>query len=187
MCILKGFNTTLAKTTTTVFPFGIWFANATTMYVADEGNGSNTYSDGMYTAAAGQPTAGLQKWVFNAGANEWKPAYTLQAGLNLGMPYNITGYPTGNNLATGLPWARATDGLRNITGIVNGDGTATIYAITSTVSGNGDQGADPNRLVVITDSLDAAGTTPPSGESFTTLRAAGNLEVLRGVSFTPGT
>jgi hypothetical protein len=96
MCILKGFNTTLAKTTTNVFPFGIWFANATTMYVADEGNGSNTYSDGMYTAAAGQPTAGLQKWVFNAGANEWKPAYTLQAGLNLGMPYNITGYPTGN-------------------------------------------------------------------------------------------
>ncbi len=187
MCILKGFNTTLAKTTTNVFPFGIWFANATTMYVADEGNGSNTYSDGMYTAAAGQPTAGLQKWVFNAGANEWKLAYTLQAGLNLGMPYNITGYPTGNNLATGLPWAPATDGLRNITGIVNGDGTATIYAITSTVSGNGDQGADPNRLVVITDSLDAAGTTPPSGESFTTLRAAGNLEVLRGVSFTPGT
>lgn len=187
MCILKGFNTTLAKTTTNVFPFGIWFANATTMYVADEGNGSNTYSDGMYTAAAGQPTAGLQKWVFNAGANEWKLAYTLQAGLNLGMPYNITGYPTGNNLATGLPWAPATDGLRNITGIVNGDGTATIYAITSTVSGNGDQGADPNKLVVITDSLDAAGTTPPAGESFTTLRAAGNLEVLRGVSFTPGT
>ena len=187
MCILKGFNTTLAKTTTNVFPFGIWFANATTMYVADEGNGSNAYSDGMYTAAAGQPTAGLQKWVFNAAANEWKPAYTLQAGLNLGMPYNITGYPTGNNLATGLPWAPATDGLRNITGIVNGDGTATIYAITSTVSGNGDQGADPNKLVVITDSLDAAGTTPPAGESFTTLRAAGNLEVLRGVSFTPGT
>ena len=187
MCILNGFNTTLAKTTTNVFPFGIWFANATTMYVADEGNGSNSYSDGMYTAAGGQPTAGLQKWVFNAGANEWKPAYTLQAGLNLGMPYNITGYPTGNNLATGLPWAPATDGLRNITGIVNGDGTATIYAITSTVSGNGDQGADPNKLVVITDSLDAAGTTPPSGESFTTLRAAGNLEVLRGVSFTPGT
>jgi hypothetical protein len=37
----------------------------------------------------------------------------------------------------------ATDGLRNITGVVNGDGTATIYAITSTVIGNGDQGAEP--------------------------------------------
>ena len=37
MCILKGFNTVLAKTTTNVFPFGVWFANATTLYVADEG------------------------------------------------------------------------------------------------------------------------------------------------------
>jgi len=54
------------------------------------------------------------------------------------------------------------------------------------VSGNGDQGADPNKLVAITDSLSAGGPTPPSSESFTTVRAAGNLEVLRGVSFTPG-
>ena len=42
MCILKGFNTILAKTTTNVFPFGVWFANANTLYVADEGNGDNT-------------------------------------------------------------------------------------------------------------------------------------------------
>ena len=67
---------------------------------------------------------------------------------------------------------------------VNGDGTATIYAITSTVSGNGDQGADPNKLVAITDNW--AATALPAGESFATLRTAGNLEVLRGVSFTPG-
>ena len=66
-------------------------------------------------------------------------------------------------------------------------GTATIYAITSTVSGNGDQGADPNKLFVITDRLDTVEPTPPTGESFTILRSAGNLEVLRGVSFTPGT
>src|SRR5262249_46224805 len=43
MCILKGFNTVLAKTTTNVFPFGIWFADANTLYVADEGSGSATY------------------------------------------------------------------------------------------------------------------------------------------------
>ncbi|MGC1254162.1 MAG: hypothetical protein WA867_01305 [Candidatus Acidiferrales bacterium] len=66
---------------------------------------------------------------------------------------------------------------------MNGDGTATIYAITSTVSGNGDQGADPNKLVAITDNL--AATTLPA-ETFTPLRTAGNLEVLRGVSFAPG-
>ena len=115
---------------------------------------------------------------------------TLTAGLNLGLPYNVPGYPTGNNSGTGgtgFPWAPATDGLRNITGVVNGDGTATIYAITSTISGSGDQGADPNKLVVITDSLSAGGPTPPSGESFTTLKTAGYGEVLRGVSFTPGT
>ncbi len=63
----------------------------------------------------------------------------------------MPGYPTGDNVATGLPWAPATDGLRNITGRVNPNGTVTIYAITSTVSGGGDQGADPNKLVAITD------------------------------------
>jgi hypothetical protein len=136
--------------------------------------------------AAGQTKAGLQKWVFNSTTQQWNLAYTLQAGLALGAPYTIASFPTSNNPATGLPWAPATDGLRNIIGNVNGDGTATIYAISSTVSGNGDQGADPNKLVAITDSLTAAGPTAPAGESFTTVRAAGNLEVLRGVSFTPG-
>jgi len=105
--------------------------------------------------------------------------------LQLGIPYTVAGYPTGNNSATGLPWSPGTDGLRNVSGIVNGDGTATIYAITSTVSGDGDQGADPNELVVITDSLSANGLPP--GEGFTTLQTAGFGEVLRGVSFTPGT
>ena len=91
---------------------------------------------------------------------QWKLAYTLQAGLGLGRPYTVPGYPTGTNTATGLPWAPATDGLRNITGRVNRDGTVTIYAITSTVSGSGDQGADPNKLVAITDNLDAAARQP---------------------------
>jgi hypothetical protein len=31
MCILKGFNTTLAKTSTDSLPFGLWFANANTL------------------------------------------------------------------------------------------------------------------------------------------------------------
>ena len=63
--------------------------------------------------------------------------------------------------------------------------TATIHAITSTISGSGDQGADPNKLVVITDRLSA--TTLPASEQFFTLRAAGFGEVLRGVAWTPGT
>jgi len=70
--------------------------------------------------------------------------YTLQNGLGLGMNYTVGNYfPT------------ATDGLRNITGIVNPDGTVTIYGITSTVSTSGDQGADPNEIVDITDQLAA--------------------------------
>jgi hypothetical protein len=183
MCILKGFPTALKSATS--FPFGVWFANADTMYVADEGNGDNTFStaSGTYVNAAAQTTAGLQKWVFNG--TSWNLAYTLTAGLNLGVPYTVPGYPTGDNPATGLPWAPATDGLRNLTGRVNRNGSVTIWAITSTVSGNGDQGADPNELVSITDN--PAATAPAPGESFSVIRSAGFGEVLRGVSFTPGT
>jgi hypothetical protein len=180
MCVLKGFPTTLAKSST-AFPFGLWFANPTTLYVADEGDGTHTFANGTYTDAAAQTTAGLQKWVFGNG--QWDLAYTLQSGLNLGTPYTVPGYPTGNNALTELPWSPATDGLRNITGRVNHDGTATVYGITSTVSGSGDQGADPNRLVAVTDRLSA---TSSGAETFHTLRTAKFGEVLRGVSFTPG-
>jgi hypothetical protein len=186
MCILKGFSTTLAKTSTS-FPFGVWFADAKTLYVSDEGNGTTTFDpvSGKYTAAASQTGAGLQKWVFDAGLGAWKLAYVLQAGLNLGVPYTVKDYPTGQNPKTGLPWAPAADGLRNIMGRVNRDGTATIWGITSTVSGDGDQGADPNQLVMIRDNL--AATSLPAGESFSAIRTARFGEVLRGVSFTPGT
>lgn len=68
----------------------------------------------------------------------------------------------------------------------NKNGANLVYmAITSTVSGNGDQGADPNQLVMITDNL--AATSAPAGESFAVIRTARFGEVLRGVSFTPGT
>ncbi|GIQ73285.1 hypothetical protein [Bradyrhizobium sp. RD5-C2] len=185
MCVLSGFPTALKSTTS--FPFGIWFADANTLYVADEGNGTATFdpASNSYPAAKAQTSAGLQKWVFDSTAGAWKQAYTLQAGLDLGVPYTVQGYPTGNNAATGKPWSPATDGLRNITGRVNRDGSVSIWAITSTVSGSGDQGADPNKLVMITDKLSAA--TLPANERFVTLRTANSGEALRGVSFTPGT
>jgi hypothetical protein len=87
----------------------------------------------------------------------------------------------------GLPWSPATDGLRNITGHVDWDGNVTIWGITSTVSGNGDQGADPNRLVAITDKLTNTDPGVAAAEQFHTLRTAQFGEVLRGVSMTPGT
>jgi hypothetical protein len=55
------------------------------------------------------------------------------------------------------------------------------------VSGGGDQGADPNRLFVV---VDYAPNTDPSLASkfpFFEVQGAQFGEVLRGVSFTPGT
>ncbi|RQH05782.1 hypothetical protein [Paraburkholderia dinghuensis] len=187
MCILAGFPTTPNKSATTLsYPFGLWFADANTLYVADEGDGYTGGAD-LYTHAAAQPHAGLQKWIYNAGTKTWTLAYTLQAGMDLGTQYTVKGYPSGANAATGLPWAPATDGLRNLTGRVDDDGTATIWAITSTVSGNGDVGADPNKLVAIRDIVKNATAADASQEKFVTLRSAGYAEVLRGVSFAPGT
>jgi hypothetical protein len=187
MCILAGFpSTPNNKATTLSYPFGLWFADANTLYVADEGDGYPGPKD-PYQHAAAQTTAGLQKWTYNARTKTWSLAYTLQAGLNLGTQYTVPGYPAGNNAATGLPWAPATDGLRNLTGRVDDDGTATIWAITSTVSGNGDLGADPNQLVAIRDIVKNKTASGAAQEKFVTLRSAGFAEVLRGVSFTPGT
>ncbi|MBV8842561.1 MAG: hypothetical protein JO307_07100 [Bryobacterales bacterium] len=167
--VLPGFPVTLAKdTTTATYPFGIWFANSTTLYVGDEG-------DGVVADAASSKTAGLEKWVLTNGT--WKMVYAMQNGLNLGQQYSITGYPTTLNPAT--------DGIRNITGKVNGDGTVTIWGVTSTVSANGDQGADPNKLVSITDTLANTDPSVAANEKFTTVRSANWGEVLRGVSFAP--
>jgi len=187
MCILKGFPTVLAKSSSSVhYPFGIWFANATTLYVADEGDGYTGGTD-LYTHAAAQTLAGLEKWVFDSTTRQWSLAYTLQNGLELGIPYTVPGFPLGTNAATGLPWSPATDGLRNLIGRVDYFGNATIWALTSTISGDGDTGADPGRLVVITDCLDNTDPAVAADEKFFTLRTAGFGEVLRGVSFTPGT
>jgi len=140
--------------------------------VADEGDGK-TPAD-----AADNPNAGLQKWVFNG--STWQLAYVLQTGLNLGTKYPVVGYDDPS-----LDPAPA--GLRNLTGRVNDDGSVNIWAVTSTVSALTDQGADPNQLVTITDAL---GNTDPgvaSTESFSVVRTAQSGEVLRGVSFAPGT
>src|SRR6202012_4595034 len=168
--ILPGFPQTLAKTAgaSNSYPFGIWFANATTLYVADEG-------DGVAADAAGSQYAGLQKWSLVNGT--WQLDYVLQNGLNLGVPYTFTSYPAALNPST--------DGLRNLTGKVNSNGTVTIWAVTSTVSANADAGADPNKLVMITDTLANTTAAGASSETFTTIRTANANEVLRGVAFAP--
>lgn len=198
MCILAGFPTTLARAlptppvqapgNTTSYPFGLWFANKDTLYVADEGDGydGTAASGDIYSHAAAQPSAGLQKWIFNHEQKTWQFAYVIQNGLNLGVPYTVANYPTGTNTATGLPWAPATDGLRNITGLVGPGNVAAIWGVTSTVSGNGDQGADPNKVVVVLDRVENTDATKGALTSFFEFQQAGSGEVLRGVSFTPG-
>jgi hypothetical protein len=193
MCVLKGFPTTLASATSGVsYPFGMWFANSTTLYVADEGSGKG---------GTGDTTGGLQKWVFNG--TSWSLAYTIQTGLNIGIAYSVNpspagvngdpnpeNYPTGTNSGPGgtaKSWAPATDGLRNLAGRINGDGTVTLWATTSTVSGSGDQGTDPNQLVAVTDTLSYGTAAQATGESFGTVLAPTDGVVYRGVSFTPGT
>jgi hypothetical protein len=200
--ILKGFPTGLVRNEVnpdgSEYPFGLWFANPTTLYVADEGAGDNAYdaSTNTYTAAAASTNAGLQKWSFNSSTGQWQLDYVLQNGLNLGQPYHVAkdangdAYPNGLNntdSGTGLPWAPATGGLRNLTGRVNPDGTVSLWASTSTLSGSGDQGADPNRLVEITDDLGATSGSQAASEQFHTVVKAIDGQVVRGVSFTPGT
>ena len=190
--ILPGFPTSLASgvdqngnPAPIAFPFGIWFADANTLYVCDEGDGTlvTPAVNGNVADAASQATAGVQKWSLVNGA--WRLDYILQYGLDIGVPYSVPNYPTALNPAT--------DGCRNLTGRVRHDGIVEIYAVTSTVSASGDQGADPNKLVKVTDRLRA--TTLPQGDGdhdrddsfgqFVTIRSARAGEVLRGVAFAP--
>jgi len=176
--ILPGFPNTAASTGT-AFPFGIWFADANTLYVCDEGDGTYVTPpvNGNVADAQSLATAGLQKYSLINGT--WVLQYILQDGLDIGVPYSIPRYPTSLNPATG--------GCRNIAGRHNGDGTVTIFAITSTISANGDTGADPNKLVKVTDRV--SDTTLPTGDfhfgHITTIRSADAREVLRGVAFAP--
>ncbi len=160
--ILPGFPTALASGTPTFFPFGIWFADATTLYVGDEGS-QDLKAD---------PNAGLQKWIFDG--KTWNLAYVISAGLNLDKPYSVANYPT-----VDLP---STTGLRNIAGNVQGD-TVTVFAATATYSGLGDPGADPNSVVEVVDRLDAR--TAPAGETFRTIAPAFAGLVYRGLAYVP--
>jgi len=140
--ILNGFPTTPARTSPDYTPFGLFFANPTTLYVADEGSG-----DSVDLANH----SGLEKWTLSG--DTWHLDYTLQSNL-IGRTYHVPGWD----------FEETTVGLRNLAGRLNADGTVTLWGTTSTTSGSGDNGADPNEIVVITDSL--AATSLPGSEHF---------------------
>ena len=143
--VLPGFSTSSAKTAPDYTPFGLFFANSTTLYVADEGSGD---------ALDVSTHAGLEKWTLTNGV--WQLDYTLKSGL-IGQTYSVTGWN----------YQETTVGLRNLTGKVNANGTVTLFATTATTSGSGDNGADPNEIVDITDLLSS--TTLPNNEAFSVL------------------
>jgi len=163
--VVPGFPTDSAKATGGDYtPFAVFFANATTMYVSDEGSGDAT-DTGTH--------AGLQKWSLVSGT--WQLDYVLTQGLIGQVDSGLTG-------ADGA-WPNVTTaGLRNLTGVVNGT-QVTLWATTSTLSTSGDNGADPNKVVVITDSLSATTAAQVTSESFTTLIGPTYGTVYRGVAF----
>jgi len=170
--VLPGFNTLsekVAESTTnpvaTPHPFGMWFANASTLFVADEG-------DGVRLGVAGKTTtfAGLQEWLLVGGS--WQLSQTFQSGL-------VGTFAAG----TGLPWQVEEDGLRNITGEQNADGSFTIFGTTSTVSDEltHDLGADPNEIVSIT----IGANSTAANTAFSVFESAAAGERFGGVAIAP--
>ncbi|MEJ0094951.1 MAG: hypothetical protein WDN46_16445 [Methylocella sp.] len=165
--IAPGFPTDSAKSTGGDFtPFALFFANATTMYVTDEGSGNDT------DAAS---HAGLEKW--SLVNHVWQLDYVLTKGLIGVVDKNLNGFDGQYPDVT-------TVGLRNMTGVVSPDGAVTLWATTSTSSASGDNGADPNKVVRITDDLAATTLTGRvAQESFKTLAGPTYGTVYRGVAY----
>jgi hypothetical protein len=190
--VLPGFSTLSEKTNEktnangTYHPFGLYFASATTLFVADEGDGSLEGSTGKVTQYAG-----LEQWSYSSTTSTWTLVATYQGGLNINTSTS-TATVTNPSPATGDPatWNVYTDGLRNLTGQSNSDGSVTLYATTSTTSNDGthDLGSDPNQVVSINIpasqlALTAAASSAPT-QSFTVVKQATAGQRLGGVLIT---
>ena len=71
---------------------------------------------------------------------------------------------------------------------MNDDGTVMLWATTSTSSASGDNGADPNRVVLITDRVSATKMTGEvPRETFTTIAGPTYGTAYRGVAYVCGT
>jgi hypothetical protein len=165
--IVPGFPTDSAKATGGNYtPFAVFFADADTMYVSDEGSGNVTDTS---------THAGLEKWSKVNGT--WQLDYILTKGLIGTVDGNLNG-PDGQYPDV------TTVGLRNLTGHVEPNGLVTLWATTSTSSAAGDQGADPNKVVKIKDVLSATTLTGPVAlEKFKTVLGPVYGTVYRGVAY----
>ena len=155
-------------------PEEFFYANATTLYVADSGAPKSGKAD-----TAGIGDGGLQKYTLNAATGLWVLDYTLSLGLNLvdnasaNIAANSNGLGGYNNDVTGL------FGLTGEDITVNGIQEVELFA-----TSYGKNELDTSYLYGITDVLGDTASSQVGTESFTTLDSAAGAE-LRGVSFTP--
>ena len=144
-------------------PEQFYFANATTLYIADSGAPKNGSAE---AAALGE--GGLQKWSLVGGV--WVLDYDIYAGLNL----------VDNGAANAAtPTAPGVTGLFGLAGQVQADGTVELFA-----TSYGLNELSPSFLYEVTDTV---GNINPVGtsESFNTLLAAPAGTDIRGVAFAP--
>jgi hypothetical protein len=146
-------------------PENYFFANATTLYVADSGDPKNNSNcSGSNCVSIGD--GGLQKWSLVGGT--WQLDYTLANANGLGLVSNANGTQT-----------MGSSGLYGLTGKVVG-GTVELFATNYTLS-------DLNQtyLYGISDSLSATQASQVTGETFSLLATAPPDTTFKGVSFAP--
>ena len=179
--ILNGFNTASEKVVEgnvatpkgVDHPFGMWFANSSTLFVADEGDGVRLNADGTFpTTGKTRTFAGLQEWNLNTTTNTWSRSQIFQTGL---LDQTATDQ--------GLGWLVQQDGLRNITGRVNDDGSYTIFGTTATISNEQthDLGADANEIVSIT----IGANSTAANTAFSVVQTAALGQRFGGVALAP--
>ncbi len=143
--------------TVNLSPENFFFANATTLYIADGG----------IPKQGGAGDGGLQKWSLVGGA--WQLDYTLTSGLNL----------KSNSITDPGQGGQGTTGLIGLTGVVVG-GAVQLYATNATV---GD--LNQTYLFGITDTLADTTAAQAASETFTTLFTAPADTNVRGIAFAP--
>jgi hypothetical protein len=140
-------------------PSNFFFANPSTLYVADTGNPKNNSA----TSLVGD--GGLQKWINSKsdGTGAWSLAYTLYQGLHLVLNTSGSG----------------SSGLYGLTGMVTGSAVE-LFATDSTLAD-----LDPTHLFGITDTLSFTTPSQASTETFALLATAPPDSNFKGVSFAP--
>jgi hypothetical protein len=138
-------------------PQGFFFANPTTLYVADTGD----------PKSGGTGNGGLQKWTFSSANNAWTLDYTLTASTFV-PPTQATTVSDGET------------GLASITGVVNANGTVSLFG-TSYTAGD----ADPDGLYGFVDTLSNTSASAVAGDNLVELATSGADSDFKGVAFIP--